>query len=426
MLALRKVLTFVTLLMFSAVVNAQSGAVRFSNLPAAAQSSIYSTLADKIPDFSWEQLAKLTASDGQSGVGFGVSIAISGDTVVVGINVNYLHEAYVFVKPSTGWANMTETAVLTPSDEQNAYAFGYAVGISGDTIVVGAVGEQQCMAPGYVYVRPRDGWKNMTETAELTTQSCGIFELGVSGNTVVVSSAYNGGNSYVFVKPKGGWKSTSQPNAVLTTPFYANFCQWCVAVSGDTIAVGTPGTFGSEGTVYVFVKPSGGWRGNLTPTATLVASNGKFGDQLGISVAVSGDTVVAGANGDNQYSGAVYVFVKPAGGWKDMTETAELTTPNSLDLGWSVAVCGNRILGGAFYTTVGTNQLQGAAYLYVRPRSGWKTTQKFNAELTSSDGMPNDEFGASVGIGGTTAVAGAPAATIGSNIGQGAAYVLEK
>jgi hypothetical protein len=315
---------------------------------------------------------------------------------------------------------MTQTAILTPSD--NSYAFGYAVGISGNTIVVGAVSP----ANAYVYVRPAGGWKNMSETAKLASQGNSIFELAVSGGTVVVSSAYNGGVSYVFVKPKSGWKSTSQADAVLTTPFYGNFCQWCVGVSGDTIAVGTPGTFGSEGTVYVFVKPSGGWQGNLTPTGTLVASNGKFGDQLGISVAVSGNTIVAGANGDNQYSGAVYVFVKPAAGWKDMTETAELTAPDALDLGWSVAISGNRILGGAFLTTVGTNQFQGAAYLYVRPKSGWKTTHEFTAELTSSDGLPNDEFGASVGISGTTAAAGAPFATIGSNFGQGAAYVLEK
>jgi hypothetical protein len=92
MQAPRATFTFVMLLTFSVIANAQSGGVRFSSLPAAAQSSIYSTLAGEIPDFSGEQLAKLTASDGQSGVGFGVSIAISGDTVVVGISVNYLHE----------------------------------------------------------------------------------------------------------------------------------------------------------------------------------------------------------------------------------------------------------------------------------------------------------------------------------------------
>jgi hypothetical protein len=107
-----------------------------------------------------------------------------------------------------------------------------------------------------------------------------------------------------------------------------------------------------------------------------------------------------------------------------MSQTAELRAPNTLDLGWSVAISGNTILGGAYLTTVGTNQYQGAAYIYTRPKSGWKTTHKFTAELTSSDGMPNDQFGTSVAISGNTAVAGAASATIGSNVGQGAAYVF--
>jgi FG-GAP repeat protein len=303
-------LVLVITLLFSALANAQSGGARFSSLPSQAQVSISAALAAELPGSAWSQVAKLTASDGQSGQGFGVSAAISGNTVVVGISVNYLHEAYVFEKPASGWADLTQTAILSPSD--GAYGFGYALGISGNTIVVGATGNGN----GYVYVRPAGGWKNMTETAMLQSPSSGVFELGVSGNTVILSSAYNGGTSYVFVKPNRGWKSISQPNATLTTPYFANFCQWCVAVSGDTIAVGTPGSFGSEGTAYVFVKPTGGWQGTLNPTATLVASNGKFSDQMGISVAVSGNTVVAGANGDNQYSGTLYVFVKPSSGWR--------------------------------------------------------------------------------------------------------------
>jgi hypothetical protein len=417
MQTLRAIFIAVTLSIFPVVAHAQSGAIRFSSLPAEAQANISAALASELSGVPWAQAAKLTASDGLQDDQLGFSIAISGDTVVVG---GPSRAAYVFVKPASGWANMTQTAELTPSDQGGG--FGYTVGISGNTIVVGATSN----AAAYVYVRPRQGWKNMTETAELTPQSRGIYELAVSGDTLVVSSAFNGGVSYVFVKPKGGWKSTSQANAVLTTPFYGSFCQFCVGVSGDTIAVGTPGSFGGEGTVYVFVKPSGGWQGNLNPTATLVASNGKFSDQLGISVAVSGNTVVAGANGDGQYSGALYLFERPTGGWKDMSETAELTAPGSIDLGWSVAICKNVIVGGAFLTTVGSNQFEGAAYLYIRPKSGWKTTHQFNAELTASDGMPNAEFGASVGVSGTAAVVGAPFATIGSNLDQGAAYVFGK
>ncbi len=428
----RATLILTMLTIASTLASAQFAGARFSSLPIEAQTSIFSALGREVPGLSWNQLAKLNSSDGQLGDKFGFSVGVSGNTVVIGLYLGYPghNAAYVFVKPPSGWADMTQTAELSPSDGQQLDFFGYAVSISGRTIVVASPDAQidgQTQGAAYVFVEPRAGWRNMTETAKLSASgSAGLFELALSGNTLVTSSAYNAGNSYVFVKPRRGWKSTTQASATLTNPavYGTGFCGFCVGVSGSTIAVGVPANFGSQGTVYVFTEPSGGWKGNLNPTATLVASGGSFNNQLGISVAVSGDTVVAGANGAGFYRGALYVFVKPAGGWKDMLQTAELKAPDSLDLGWSVAISGNTILGGAYLTTVGTNQYQGAAYVYVRPTSGWKTTAKFSAELTASDGMPNDQFGTAVAISGNTAVAGAPSATIGSNIGQGAAYVF--
>jgi hypothetical protein len=410
-----------SLLAFSSLASAQSRGAGFS-LPPEARAKISAALTQRAPNSAWPQVAELTASDGAADSEFGASIAISDDTVVVGSSDDYLNEVYVFVKPSTGWADMTETAILTAKD--GPHGLGYTVAIYGDTIVAGS------LSPGnaYVYVRPEDGWHDMTESAELQTPSDGVYELALSDRTMVVSSADNPGTSYVYVKPEGGWRSTSTPSATLAVPYYGIFCQFCVGVSGNTIAVGTPGSFSSEGTVYVFAEPQGGWQGDLTPTAVLVASNGDFGDQLGIAVAVGDDgrTIVAGANARNEFRGALYVFVEPTAGWADMSQTAELTAPDSLDLGWSVAISGSTIVGGAFLTTVGSNQMQGAAYIYQQSKNGWKTTDKFSAEITSSNGAPLDDFGASVGVSGTTAVAGAPGVAIGDNINEGAAYVFQK
>src|SRR5205085_2239994 len=130
----------------------------------------------------------------------------------------------------------------------------------------------------------------------------------------------------------GGWISTSQPDATLNVPCNLQ-CFSTVAISGDTIVAGGEFNFAYEGTLYIYVKPAGGWSGTLDPTATLIASNGRPGDSLGWSEAISGGTVVAGAVGANQASGALYVFVKPATGWTDAIETAELTAPNTYNLG---------------------------------------------------------------------------------------------
>jgi hypothetical protein len=428
-----KTLILTMLTISATLANAQLKGAQFSGLPIDARRSISSALLREVPGLSWAQLAKLTSSDGQAHDRFGFSVAVSGDTVVVGLSSadgSGHNAAYVFVKPSTGWANMTETAELTPSNGESRDGFGYAVAVSGKTIVVAApsrnVGERTEGA-AYVFVEPTEGWQNMTETAILSARgSKGLYELALSGNTLVVSSGRDS-ESYVFVEPRTGWKSRINADATLTNPtFYDGngYCGACVGVSGNTIAIGVPANFESEGTVYLFTKPTGGWIGNLNPTATLVASDGSIDDELGMAVAVSGNTVVAGANGKNQYRGALYVFVEPAGGWEDMSETAELTATDSVELGWSVAISENTILGGAYLNTVGTNQFQGAAYVYTRPKNGWETTHQFTAELTSSDGMPNDQFGTSVAINGNTAVVGAASATIGSNTSQGAAYVF--
>src|SRR5205807_1572235 len=92
------------------------------------------------------QQAKLTASDGGAGDEFGVSVAVSGDTVVAGadratVGANpFQGAAYVFVKPATGWANATQTTKVTASDGAAADVFGLSVAVSGDTAVAGASG----------------------------------------------------------------------------------------------------------------------------------------------------------------------------------------------------------------------------------------------------------------------------------------------
>src|SRR6266849_8402020 len=135
------------------------------------------------------QLAALTASDsGGRGDGFGVPIAMSGDTIVVG--APFAHgtgAAYVFVKPKSGWANMTETAELTASDGYPFLEFGLSVGISGNTIVVGSFGHNAA----YVFTQPQGGWKNMTETAVLSNNN-GVATLfgeyvAIDGTTIAVS-----------------------------------------------------------------------------------------------------------------------------------------------------------------------------------------------------------------------------------------------
>src|SRR5262249_44571024 len=202
-----------------------------------------------------------------------------------------------------------------------------------------------------------------------------------------------------------------------------------VAISGNTVVAGAPnvttaGVSQFQGAAYVFVKPASGWT-DMTQTAKLTASHGTYADYLANSVAIDGNTVVAGAPGHAASNGAAYVFVKPAGGWADTTETAELTGGTFGDLlGYSVAISGNTVAAGA--PPRPEYNRTGKTYLFLKPKSGWKSTFNFNGRLQASDGAVNDYLGYSVGVSGGTVVAGAHGANIDSHSQQGAAYVFAR
>ena len=122
------------------------------------------------------------------------------------------------------------------------------------------------------------------------------------------------------------------------------------------------------------------------------------------------------------------MFVKPASGWADATDTAKLTASDIVsgeNFGFSVAISGGTVVVGAPDVTVGGNLDQGAAYVFVRPRSGWADGTQ-TAKLAASGGTAFDLLGTSVAIDGDTVVVGAPGATVDANLFQGAAYVFSR
>jgi FG-GAP repeat len=405
------------------------------------------------------QQAELTASDGATGDLLGASLAISGDTIVAGaparkVGANAGQGAvYVFVKPASGWANATQAAELTASDGLTNDSFG-SVSISGDTIVAGAldhkVGANQDQGAVYVFVKPASGWKDATQTAELTASDGAAQDtfggaVGISGDTVVASSASEKvgandqqGAAYVFVKPAAGWKDATQTARLTASDGAAHDFAGIgngVAISGDTIVVGAGaheiGANADQGAAYVFVEPVSGWT-DATQTAELTASDGGPSDLLGSAVSISGDTVVVGAPFHQvgiSRQGAAYVFVKPFFGWllsPHATQAAELTASDGATddrFGGQLGVSGDTVVASSFVHQVGATRGQGAAYVFTKPGNAWKNSTQSD-ELTASDGTAGDAFGDAVAISGSLAVAGSPLRTVGGNARQGAVYLF--
>lgn len=295
--------------------------------------------------------AKLIASDGAPGDHFGHSaVAVNGDTVVVGAHFDDIGRnfsqgsAYVFVQPPAGWAGLlTENAKLTASDGGSGDTLGDSVGVSGDTVAVYAVGADvggnRDQGAVYVYMMPPGGWAGpLTENAKLLASDgvAGDFgflddALGVGGDTVVVGAPgddvgpqSNRGSAYVYVRPPGGWTGLLTESARLAASDGTANDSFgrSVAVSGDTVVIGA--STAGRPPVYVYVEPPGGWAGTLLENARLTGASG-------FSVAVSGEVVVTGRS----------VFKEPPDGWVGaVAESAQLSGAGS------VAVSGDTVVAG--------------------------------------------------------------------------------
>ncbi|MDX6537018.1 MAG: hypothetical protein QOD37_1359, partial [Gaiellales bacterium] len=179
-----------------------------------------------------------------------------------------------------------------------------------------------------------------------------------------------------------------------------------VAVSGDTLVVGAPvkhGADDSAGAAYVYERPASGSWADAKQVAKLTLSGGRASGTLG-HVAISGDTIVAGVGdqrvGTHEQQGAVFVFVRPTGGWADAHETAVLTASDGATsdvLGSGVALSGDTVVAGAEGKKVGDKERQGAAYVFVKPATGWKNGVQ-TAELAASSGATGDGAGNAVAI----------------------------
>jgi hypothetical protein len=361
-----------------------------------------------------------------------------------------------FLSLSVGaFAQSTPTAVLTAAKPVANAELGQSVAMSGSTVATPGliqISEQQLESVVFVYTKPSSApWTNMTQSATLVAPG-DAFNQSVAMNgdgSIIVSSGTQG--AYVFVKPQGGWQGTVNPSALLTPgpapkPWVLQGNPGAVAINaqGNTIIAGAPSAGYAEhrsggvkipaspivGAAYIFVEPEGGWA-NMTATAKLTASDGVAGDRFGSTVGISANTVAIGAWGVSNFTGAAYIYNRPANGKWVSTEhfrsrlAVASEQPND-DFGLFLAIgnSGALVAVGDIEGCAASNP--GHAFVYTRPaHSGWTAAPSPTATLTPSDLSGQGCFGrVSVGesAGNEVVVVGAP--TAGGDNQPGAAYVF--
>ena len=332
----------------------------------------------------WQQISKLTASDGMEGDYLGLSAAISGDTIVLGtaLDDNAGGEdsgaVYIFVKPDSGWpAATTEEFKLVVPGDRAGRGFGAALALKNGTLVVGAPGKDSTSVPGEVFVYEGSGvsWdlKATLNVASLNGGDAYGSTLGFDGNTIAVGAFGKDswkGALYVYHKPADGWSNKSYDALLIAgDAAKSDFFGGAVSVDGDTILVGANGDDddGSKsGSAYVFVRSDGEW----TQQDKLTAADAQPVDNFGYAVQLAGDTAVIGAShtGDDA-SDSVYLFRRSGTIWTELDKISDPDNKDGSKFGTAVAIDASEtvVLAGAFGADVGSERSKkdaGAAYLF--------------------------------------------------------------
>lgn len=321
---------------------------------------------------TWTQVQKLTASDGAAFDDFGNSVAFDGKTLLVGapdaaVNGNAGQgAAYVFTQSA---GVFSQTQKLLASDGAFGNEFGDSVAVKGDTALIGAIQLLHGNGAAYVFNNAAGAW---SESQKLTAQE-GAATFGdavaLDGNNALIGAQqtsvggfFDQGAAFIFANKNGTWTETAELLAGDGTMFDSLGCS--VALDGSTALVGASGTTISgkqTGAAYVFTASGDTWQ----KTQRITADDARVRDGFGSSVALRDGTALIGAD---QYAsngtGKVYVFEQTADTWTQESELMAAQGARNDEFGWSVALDHTTGLIGAWGATIRGQSGQGATYIW--------------------------------------------------------------
>ena len=391
---------------------------------------IYVCGGESLPQVVAEAYVK--SSHTAAGDKFGVSVAISGDTMVVGayeeqtsntgINStpvrgpNATGAAFVYFRQGQNWV---QQAYLKPSQSLAVDSFGISVAIDGDTIAVGASAADGARGEVYLFQRSNGAWQQKAKLRPNVANFGGRFGSSVSlkNTTLAVGAPYQDSSGAVYVFEKIGEDWLQRATLKSSSPSSGDAFGISVGAASDSIVVGAPwedsSTDGTgdglqdSGAAFVFTRTLTGW----SQTAVLKAANADAGDRLGISVAISGQTIAAGAqfeassstginstpNNNGTWVGAAYVFTKAGNAWSQQAYIKPDSVRAQMLFSQGIALDGDTLAVGAPFSGTGT------AYTFLRQGTTWSQT----SALLPANASVGDHFGESVAVSGQYVAVGA-------------------
>ena len=356
------------------------------------------------------QQATLRAPDAVPGDWFGQTLALSGDTVVVGVPNRSVagHDqsgaAYIFARTGTSWSLQAE--LLDPSPAAGD-AFGASVAVHGNYVLIGApyrtVDGHMGVGCAFLYLRSGSSWAKVAELTPSDMVPWGMFgtKIVFDSTTALITAQGAAGYPdtegpviYCFSGSGSMWSEQSKIDDPRGPDMYSGF-GGSLSLSGTTLLVGSPGKYFSG--AYVYVRSGTSWskQAELDNPGTYATE----WDSFGAAAAISGNTVLIGdsTNEGPDDRGLAYAFVRSGTSWS-LQATIAPVDPNAAAFGSSVAVSGDMaLIGDPWYAT--------PTAFHIFTRSGTSWTQQLVVPRPSGS---NDSFGSSLRISGSTVAVGAP------------------
>lgn len=336
---------------------------------------------------------------------FGGAVAIDGDTLLVGASledpgsVTDAGAAYVFVRRNGAWVQQVK---LVASDASGSSFFGASVAIEGNTVVIGAPGANNSSGTAYVFERSGDIWTEKAKLLGQTQLANVVFgtSVAIAGDRILVGSP-SLSSAIMFALVGDEWVFEQR---LFTNASATRFGQ-SVALDGTTAIVGatTDDSAGGEaGAAYVFAFVKDNWE----VEATLTVGVGVRADEFGSSVTLDGDTAIVGAKlrddaGDN--AGAAYVFTRSGTTWEQQAKLLASAGQPEDEFGASVSLVGDVALVGAPKSDL-EQEDAGAAYVFSRDGDTWTQI----STLADSNPSVGANFGTQVALESGAAIVGSP------------------
>lgn len=372
---------------------------------------------------NWTETQKLLAFDGAANDLFGISIALDGDTTLIGApgDDDYRGSVYVFTHIGSSWVQMQK---LLASDGIAGDNFGCSISLEGDTAFVGASGDDDSKGSAYVFTRSGTIWmqqQKLIATDGVAGDCFSANAVSLDGNTALIGACYDNvsgefsGSAYVFTRTDTTW---TQQAKLIASDGAANGLFGCsVSLDGDIALIGAYGDEEYNGSVYVFTRTESTW----IELQKLTASDGEAYDMFGYSVSLSGDTAVISAHCDDYAgigSGSAYVFIRTESTWIELQKLTASDGEEYQSFGCPVSLNDDTILIGAHQDN-DNGDTSGSAYVFTKIGTTWKEQQK----LLASDGSEGNVFGVFVSLDGDIALIGS-AGDDDNGLISGSAYVF--